>query len=127
MATAKTSKKLNCQTRKKDAANPKREAKQVKARARGTKKHICKALRIKVWENEFGQSYFGKCYCCKTRIDVHNWHCGHLVAEARGGLLKEQNLRPICAMCNLSAGTRNMDEFKKQFHVNDQESRCLIF
>jgi hypothetical protein len=32
-----------------------------------------------------------------------------------GGQTNVKNLRPICAQCNLSMGSMNMNEFKKKF------------
>jgi hypothetical protein len=34
-----------------------------------------------------------------------------LVAEANGGKIQIDNLRPICAVCNNSMGTINMKDF----------------
>jgi len=43
------------------------------------------------------------------------FHCGHIVSHANGGSMHIDNLRPICASCNLSMGTQNMNEFRQQF------------
>ena len=52
------------------------------------------------------------CLCCKANyITQHNFHCGHVVAEAKGGMLHVSNLRPICAVCNNSMGTTDMKEY----------------
>ena len=57
-----------------------------------------------------------KCLCCKKeKIDIRNVHCGHVIAESKGGDLTIKNLRPVCAPCNLSMGTRSMNEFTKEF------------
>jgi hypothetical protein len=84
---------------------------------------IPKALRIQVWENAYGKSYEGRCYCCQTKIDVHHWHCGHIKAEAKTGKTCASNLRPLCATCNLSAGTTNMNEIRDTFFPR---SWCVI-
>ena len=54
--------------------------------------------------------------CCKEKkIDVANFHCGHVIAETKGGDLTIKNLRPICSACNSAMGTRSMNEFTKEF------------
>jgi len=75
------------------------------------------ALKIQVWDKciglEIGKH---KCLCCKT-IDIiqMSFHCGHVIPECKGGKTNLSNLKPICQTCNLSMGTKNMDEFMKKF------------
>jgi hypothetical protein len=78
-----------------------------------SKSKISQALRIVCWNTYIGEE-IGKaqCVCCMTNfITQHNFHCGHVVAEAKGGKVQVSNLRPICAVCNNSMGTMNMMEF----------------
>ena len=73
------------------------------------------SLRAAVWNTYIGEER-GKCKCpvCNTHdITPFTFHCGHVVAEANGGLTNLENLRPICAQCNTSSKTRDMREFKK--------------
>ena len=44
-----------------------------------------------------------------------SFHCGHVIPECKGGKTNLSNLKPICQTCNLSMGTKNMDEFMKKF------------
>ena len=44
-------------------------------------------------------------------IEIRNFHCGHVVAESKGGQTILENLRPICGSCNSSMGTENMCDF----------------
>ena len=77
------------------------------------KQRIPHILRIKVWNKWIGEEVGKtKCLCCKL-IDISplNFTCGHIVAESKGGELKEDNLKPICQSCNSSMGTENMNEF----------------
>jgi 5-methylcytosine-specific restriction endonuclease McrA len=77
------------------------------------KSKISQAIRIVCWNTYIGEE-IGKtsCLCCKTNyITQHNFHCGHVVAEANGGKVQIENLRPICAVCNNSMGTMDMKEF----------------
>lgn len=78
-----------------------------------SKKKISHALRIVCWNKYIGEDV-GKsqCMCCKINfITQHNFHCGHVLAEANGGTLNIDNLRPICNVCNNSMGTINMQEY----------------
>lgn len=77
------------------------------------KAKISQAMRIVVWNTYIGEEVGkAKCPCCKTtHITQHNFHCGHVVAEAEGGLIHVDNLRPICSVCNSSMGTIDMKTF----------------
>lgn len=80
------------------------------------KSKISQAIRIVCWNTYIGEE-IGKssCLCCKSNhITQHNFHCGHVVAEANGGKVQIENLRPICAVCNNSMGTMNMKEFARE-------------
>lgn len=77
------------------------------------KRAIPKALKRLVWNTYIGSSVgSAKCHCCKmTDIFQIEFHCGHVKAESKGGETSVENLRPICAQCNLSMGSRDMNEF----------------
>ena len=81
------------------------------------KKPIPVALKRKVWNKWVGEDTGkAKCMCCQlTDITQLSFHCGHIIAEAMGGELKVDNLKPICQSCNSSMGTTNMDEFTKKY------------
>ncbi len=81
------------------------------------KKNIPVALKRKVWSKWIGENIGKtKCPCCKlTDITQLNFSCGHIDAEANGGSLTVENLRPICTSCNSSMGTQNMNEFIKKY------------
>lgn len=65
-------------------------------------------VREEVWRRYGG----AVCWCCQTEpISPRNKHYGHVVAEAAGGPATVENLRPVCAGCNLRMGTRNMYDF----------------
>jgi len=85
---------------------------------------IPRALRNQVWITHFGRTFEHKCYVrwCKNKIDVFNFHVGHNIPESKGGPTVLQNLRPICASCNLSMGNQySIDEWNKLGH---EESGC---
>jgi len=80
------------------------------------RKTIPQPLRRQVWETYNGYKYNVKCYCCKhNNINPFQFECGHVVADAKGGSINVNNLRPICSSCNKSMGTNNLYDFKKTF------------
>jgi hypothetical protein len=81
------------------------------------RKKIPKHIRTLVWNEHIGSSVSENLCCCckKEKIDVRNFHCGHVIADANGGDLTIPNLRPICPPCNSAMGTRSMNEFMKEF------------
>ena len=67
---------------------------------------IPKKIRGQVWENHFGSSTNGTCYCCLKELKcLDDWHAGHIIASSNGGLDTADNLRPLCGSCNLSMGS----------------------
>ncbi len=81
------------------------------------KKPIPVALKRMVWNKWIGEELGkSKCLCCKlTEITMLNFSCGHIIAEANGGELKLDNLKPICGSCNSSMNTCNMNDFIKKY------------
>ena len=77
------------------------------------KVHIPKKVRTDVWNTFIGPSIpIHKCLCClKTTICMTDFQVGHVVSEHDGGNLNIDNLRPICASCNISMGTTNMKDY----------------
>jgi hypothetical protein len=86
------------------------------------KKKIPWNLRMMVWNKYMGvNAARGKCGCCKTAmISTFKFHCGHVVAECKGGPTNIDNLRPICDSCNLSMGDLDMNEFQKTYFTAKQ-------
>ena len=78
------------------------------------KKTVPKVVRDLAWARWIGDDVAKtKCMCCGlNEIKMNSFHCGHIMAEVNGGKTTVDNLRPICAACNLSMGADNMDEFK---------------
>jgi hypothetical protein len=73
-------------------------------------------VRSRVWRNAYtlpnGKCYIeNNCYCCGVLITFENWHAGHIVAQSKGGSNLPENIRPVCASCNLSMGAMDMREF----------------
>ena len=77
------------------------------------KKKISSTIKKLVWNIHIGENVGkSKCTCCKsTDITQMSFHCGHIVAESKGGKTIVSNLAPLCQNCNSSMGTKNMKEF----------------
>ena len=61
--------------------------------------------------------------CCGIHeIKMNSFHCGHVLAVVNGGKTSVDNLRPICAACNLSMGTENLEDFKTRCGFNSNSS-----
>ena len=84
-----------------------------KALSENTKCHIPKKVRTDVWNTFIGKEIpIHKCLCClKTTICMTDFQVGHVLSEHDGGSLNIDNLRPICASCNISMGTTNMKDY----------------
>jgi hypothetical protein len=80
------------------------------------KKSIPKILKDLTWQRWIGDDIAkAKCLCCGiNEIKMNSFHCGHVISEADGGPTTVDNLRPVCATCNLSMRTQNMEKFKGQ-------------
>src|SRR5581483_2303999 len=77
-----------------------------------SRKNISAALRKAVWIHYNGKEYQAPCYTgCGETITVHNYECGHVIADSKGGAADLPNLRPVCSNCNKSMGHKNMEEF----------------
>lgn len=81
------------------------------------KRTIPKKLKAIVWTTYVGDSTgMTKCFCCQhTLIKQIEFHCGHVISVKNGGKDVVENMRPICAQCNLSMGSKNMNDFMKMY------------
>ena len=81
------------------------------------RKKIPKHIKTLVWNKYIGpETASADCTSCRTvKISNRSFHCGHVIAESKGGDMNINNLRPICEACNGSMGTRSMNEFTKEF------------
>ena len=84
------------------------------------KMQIPKKIKELTWYKYIGKEIaVSLCMCCnETEICQMSFHCGHNISEANGGELKVENMRPICAGCNSSMGSMNMNDFIKKFKLN---------
>lgn len=82
------------------------------------KKNIPKKIKNEVWDLYMGKELgIAKCFCCKKiEISKSDFHAGHYISEYNGGKVKVDNLRPICAGCNLSMGKKNMIDYLNNYY-----------
>tara|TARA_Y100001970_G_scaffold293571_1_gene441270 strand:- start:967 stop:1233 length:267 start_codon:yes stop_codon:yes gene_type:complete len=79
---------------------------------------IPRAVREQLWLKHFGKKFETKCYVkwCQNKINVFDFTVGHNIPKSKGGSNKFNNLKPICARCNLSMGNKyTIDEWNKKF------------
>ena len=90
-----------------------KEPKPVKEKRKAIPKHI----KTLVWNKYIGADIASAdCVSCRTvKISNRSFHCGHVIADSKGGDMTINNLRPICDACNGSMGTKSMNEFTKEF------------
>lgn len=80
------------------------------------RKSIPKAIKNILGINNFGKDKsLGKCYVCEKEIHITEFEAGHILAVSKGGSNDISNLKPVCTTCNKSAGTDNLDDFKKSY------------
>ena len=72
------------------------------------KANIPRALREQVWIQNIGSHFQHKCLIewCQNVMNVFDFHVGHNIPESQGGETNINNLKPICARCNLSMGSQ---------------------
>ncbi len=93
-------------TEKPKSTKPKQKPKYKKAA-------IPSAVKTHVW-NQYVGSARGEaaCLCCnRNMMDKRSFHAGHVIPESKGGKTTVENLRPICADCNLSMRDTDMREY----------------
>ena len=92
------------------------------------KAKIPTAVREQCWTATMGKNYESKCYVrwCNNIINVFDFHVGHDKPESKGGTLDINNLKPICARCNLSMSNNyTISEWVKL--SNPKKNKCSCF
>ncbi len=99
--------------------------------------HIPLPTKVIVWERDCGiSSSTGHCWCCGESVSIQGCVCqrlgllqndtypvchyGHILARAHGGSVEPDNLRIICAKCNLRMGTRNLNSYHPPMDTGDE-------
>lgn len=84
------------------------------------RKKIPQRHKMEVWYTYIGEKYKAKCMVpwCKHEITPFNFHIGHNLPHSRNGGTDVDNLRPICAQCNLSMSNKyTIDEWNKSLYA----------
>ena len=104
-----------------------------KVKSKNKKKYkkakIPKAIREQTWIQTFGKDFEHKCYIswCDNTINVFDFHVGHDKPESKGGKLSVDNLKPICARCNLSMSNNySIQEWNKLNGKEKKWWRCCF-
>ena len=72
--------------------------------------NIPKRLKDDVWNTYVGHNKAqSNCGCCGNPFGYNNFDCSHVISDKNGGQQTIENLRPCCASCNRSLGSKNMD------------------
>lgn len=89
------------------------------------KQNIPKAIREQCWLQNFGKKYEHACYVnwCKNKINVFDFHVGHDKPESKGGTLDINNIKPICARCNLSMS--NNYTIQEWIKLSKESKKCI--
>ncbi len=79
------------------------------------KRRIPAPVREIVWRRDCGDCLDGRCFVCGQTVSYNNCHMAHVIPVKHGGGDQVDNLRVACQSCNLSMGTQNLYEFKRQY------------
>ncbi len=80
-----------------------------------------------IWNLHSPNSNDAKCFCCdEVDINKNSYIMGHILARRYGGLITENNIKPVCFNCNLSMGTYNMYEYKAKLQKNSPNNTTII-
>ena len=95
----------------------------IKNKKKISKKSIPKKIKADTWDKYIGpEKGEAPCLCCRsTIINSKNFEAGHIISEKQGGVIKVENIVPICSACNKSMGIRNMGEFIKEHYPDNYE------
>lgn len=98
--------------------------KDIEKKTHNYKEPIPKRIRELVWTTNNGETFSHKCYVtwCDNTINVFNFQVGHDIPESKGGTIDIDNLKPICASCNLSMSNKyTITEWSKLIDINHSE------
>lgn len=107
----------------------KRKNKNKNKKQKYKKQKIPKAIREQCWIKTFGEKFKSKCFInwCDNEISVFDFHVGHDKPESKGGTLNVENLRPICARCNLSMSNNYTIQEWNNLNGKKQTKCCFCF
>lgn len=90
------------------------------------KKNIPKKVKNDSWDKHIGENIASVlCLCCrKNLINSKDFHAGHVQSEKNGGKVTVDNIVPICAPCNYSMNSTNMEEYVET-HYPDNYNKFI--
>ena len=89
------------------------------------RKSIPKKVKNDVWNKINGESYTGLCQVCNNKINILEYHTGHIISVTNGGSNEIDNLQPICSGCNQTIGSENLIHYQ-QLYYKKQTTKQLI-
>tara|TARA_Y100000389_G_C17338188_1_gene451818 strand:- start:450 stop:932 length:483 start_codon:yes stop_codon:yes gene_type:complete len=113
------------------------------------KDNIPEHIKLKVWNRDSNNNIICACGICNKLVrpplkifkKINNnykfytilsqqyaqCHYGHIISEYNGGQVTVDNLKIICAKCNLQQGSKNMNLFKPQYEYMciDINDNCI--
>ena len=109
--------------------------KDIEKKTHNYKEPIPKRIRELVWTTNNGETFSHKCYVtwCYNTMNVFNFQVGHDIPESKGGTIDIENLKPICASCNLSMSNKytiaewsKLIDMKSIKHIEDKQNKKNI-
>lgn len=91
------------------------DAEPIKETTKPKRKNIPSKVRQMTWRKYIGNSMDGKCWSCDDHISFEKWHAGHVKPHSKGGPDIVDNLRPVCAACNLSMSSNHMADYIRHY------------
>lgn len=88
------------------------QKKRTKAKRTSVSSTVVKTSWLKYTNDQYRPVH---CICCNyNQITPFNFHAGHIISHANGGSSDIDNIMPLCASCNLSMSSKNMDVFIRE-------------
>jgi len=77
---------------------------------------ISVAFRQNIWY-KYSSELKKLCLCCNhNEISAFNFECGHIISKKMGGKISNDNIVPICSLCNKSMGSTHMFQFMEKMN-----------
>jgi 5-methylcytosine-specific restriction endonuclease McrA len=86
---------------------------------RKKRKTIPKSVRAVVWRRD-SKNNNANCFACDVALTSFTVHYGHVKPVRDGGEATADNLRLLCADCNLSMGSEEMYDFIRRHFPNNK-------
>ena len=85
--------------------------------SKGKKEPVPEWFKSSIWRKAHGPVEKVQCPVCSLNvISVDSFSAGHILAEAKGGMMCSENIIPICPECNSQMGTRHLYWFAWHYY-----------